>query len=103
MLLTLLLQDATIELINQTGGNKKMENKLSVKLYLVDENGISPCFGVDETIELPIDDAPEKLIKGAKDNFAYYLVDNEGFAWSDVAGYDVAKGDMNYEVKATIL
>jgi len=63
-----------------------------VKLYLIDENGNSPCFGVDETVET-------ENTEEAKNDFAHYLVANEGFEFSDVPGH-VRRDGKEYVVMA---
>jgi len=56
-----------------------------VKIYLVDENGNSPNFGVDETIEL--EQITFEAIAQIKVDCSYHLVANEGFEWSEVLGF----------------
>lgn len=87
-----------------TSTSLKPVNRAAVKLYLLDTQGNSPCFGIDETHEIEAEDPMElqNVIASMKEDFAHFLVANEGFAWSDLVGYDVAKNGENYEVKADI-
>lgn len=80
-----------------------LKMQVNVKLFLVDTNGNSPSFGVDEEIEITADDYTElqKHIANARNDFAHFLVANEGFGWSDIVGYDVCKNEKDYEVKAS--
>jgi len=74
----------------------------TVNLYLVDENGSSPCFGVDETITIEAENymALEQKIAEAKEDFAHHLVANEGFYWGEKVGYAIGKNGIDYEVMA---
>lgn len=63
-----------------------------VRLYLIDENGVSPCFGVDETVEV-------ENIEEAKADFAHFLVANEGFEFGEVPGR-VCRDGKEYVVMA---
>jgi len=79
--------------------------KVTVKLYLLDKHGISPCFGVDEVNEITVNDYQElqNKISEMKENFAYHLVVNEGFCYSDMVGYHVCKNNEDYEIMADII
>ena len=74
----------------------------TVNLYLVDENGSSPCFGVDETITIEAENymALEQKIAEAKEDFTHHLVANEGFYWGEKVGYAIGKNGIDYEVMA---
>lgn len=63
-----------------------------IRLYLLDENGNSPCFGVDETVEV-------ETVEEAKTDFANYLVANEGFEFADTPGH-VRRDGKEYRIEA---
>ena len=65
--------------------------KKTVKLSLLDSEGNSPSFGVDETIETD-------SIKQAKTDFAHFLVANEGFEFSETTGFDVRRDGKDYTI-----
>jgi hypothetical protein len=76
--------------------------KQEVRLYLLDQNGNSPNFGVDETITIEAENLGklEKKIAQAKEDFAHFLVANEDFYWSETVGYQVGKNGIDYEIIA---
>jgi len=71
------------------------------KLYLVDQNDNSPCFGLDEEIEIEANNINEygKKVMDAIEDYAHFLVANEDFGWSDIVGYHVCKNGVDYEIK----
>jgi hypothetical protein len=79
--------------------------KVTVKLYLLDKSGMSPCFGVDEINEIEVNDHQDlqNKIADLKENFAYHLVTNEGFGFSDIVGYNICKNDEDYEIMVDII
>lgn len=70
------------------------KESFEVKLYLVDENGNSPCFGVDEKVWIEKDE----LFINVVYDFAHFLVANEGFEFSKVPGFNVCKNGIDYKI-----
>jgi len=88
-------------------GDRKMKKLFKFKFYLEDENGISPSLGVDQTMDLNLEveengevsSAHQTTeIENASQDYASYLVQNEGFRYSEIVGYDVCDDDHNYQI-----
>jgi len=76
-------------------------SKPKVNLYLIDKSGTSPSFGVDETVEIDVITFEE--INRVKSDYAYFLVENEGFEWSEILGMQLMKNGQYYNIEASIL
>lgn len=69
---------------------------MKIKLYLLSENGDSPCFGDDEVAEV-------ENIQKAKIEYAHHLVNGGAYEFSGLLGYDVSRNGLNYKVEADII